>query len=67
MSTATLSVVPPDPAKRDDMKVYTKIRTEDKTSGVTGDTPSDLTRRKGSTRQALKLELEYSFEERSSE
>ncbi len=67
MSTATLSVVPPDPAKRECMKIYTKIRVEDKTSGATGDTPSNLTRPEGSTRQALKLELEYSFEERSSE
>ncbi len=53
------------------MEFYTnKERSEQKTrqAGTNGDTPHDLTRpMKGSTGQALKIELGYSFEERSSE
>ncbi len=47
-----------------------KERSEEQTreARATGDTPHDLTRlEKGGTCQALKIELEYSFEECSSE
>ncbi len=71
MTAATLSFFPPDPAKREYMEVHTKKEpSEQKTrqARATEDTPRDLTRLlKGSMRQALIIELKYSFDEHLSE